>query len=544
MAQVPQISTLDREPALDSLERQRFDCVVIGGGITGAGIAYEAARRGVSVALLEAADFASGTSSRSSKLIHGGLRYLAMGDVMLVREVARERKVIHTVAPHLAEPRWLVVPTHSRRGLLALRAAIGTYEKLGAVEEQDRHENWEAEDLEREEPLIRNSIHPFACVYREWVTEDARLVLANLRAAVGAGAVALNHAPVESIVVEGSRATGVEATCRHSGRRVRVRAACVINAAGPWVDAVRRLEDPGAPPMLHLSKGIHIVLRRERLPARNALILRTSDGRSTFVIPWGEVVYVGTTDTSYDRGAEVWPRISSSDVEYLLEPLPRHLNVEPIKPEEIVAAWAGLRPLVAEPGKKPTDISRRDEIQVGPAGVVTIAGGKLTGYRQMAQRSLEKAVEVAELRLAAPVDGEPPLPGGNFDGDLDRLSARLAANGEISERAASRLVRLYGTETADLLGGGFSPLVPGQPVAAQEIEWAVTHEGAATLEDVIYRRTRLALYEPDARTSAVEPAADRMAQLLGWDEARRNREVEAVRARLAEELAFAGAEGA
>jgi glycerol-3-phosphate dehydrogenase len=296
--------------------------------------------------------------------------------------------------------------------------------------------------------------------------------------------------------------------------------------------------------MLHLSKGIHIAVRPERLPARNILILRTNDGRSIFVIPWGGIVYVGTTDTSYERGAEIWPVITSADVEYLLEPLPRHLNTEPVKPEEIVATWAGLRPLVAEPGKKPVDISRRDEIQIGAAGVVTIAGGKLTGYRQMAQRSLEKAAEIAELRLGPPVGTEPPLPGGAFDGDLDRLCAKLAVEAEIPEGVAARLVRLYGTETTAVLEGGFDPLIPGQAVAKQEIDWAVTHEGAATLEDVVYRRTRVALYEPDARGLAVEPAADRMAELLGWDEARRDREVDAVRALLAEELAFASAEGA
>jgi glycerol-3-phosphate dehydrogenase len=376
------------------------------------------------------------------------------------------------------------------------------------------------------------------------VTEDARLVLANLRAAVREGAVVVNHAPVESILVEGSRATGVEATCRWTDRRIRVRAGCVINAAGPWVDAVRRLEDGDAAPMLSLSKGIHIAVRSERLPARNALILRKNDGRSVFVIPLGKVTYVGTTDTSYEGGARVWPEINAADVAYLLEPLPRHLNVEPIKAEEVVSAWAGLRPLVAEPGKKPTDISRRDELQVGPAGVVTIAGGKLTGYRQMAQRTLEKVAEGTGLALRPPIDEETPLPGGDFDGDLERLSKQLTTERGVPEEVAARLVRLYGNETAAVLGEGFEPLVPGQAVARREIDWAVTHEGAATLEDVIYRRTRVALYEPDARSAAVEPAADRMAELLGWDGARRNREVETVRALLAEELAFARGEGA
>src|SRR5690606_6365007 len=252
----PAVTSADRAAALDALERERFDCVVIGGGITGAGIARAAARAGLAVALLEAADFAAGTSSRSSKLIHGGLRYLAMGDVALVRETALERKHVHRLAPHLAEPSWMLVPARSWAGLLKFRAGLGTYETLGAVAEADRHRNLNAEELARREPLLRRERTPWACVYREYLTDDARLVLANLRDAVRWGARVLNHAPVEAIVVEGGRAGGVEARCVESGRRVRVRAAVVVNAAGPWVEAVRRLEAPGAADLLHLSKGV------------------------------------------------------------------------------------------------------------------------------------------------------------------------------------------------------------------------------------------------------------------------------------------------
>jgi len=218
------LATPERDSVLDRLERERFDCVVIGGGISGAGVAREAALRGLSVALLEAEDFASGTSSRSSKLIHGGLRYLAMGDVGLVRRMARERKQIFRLAPHLAERRWLVLPTRSYAGLLKLRTGVTAYEKLGGVEAEDRHRRWSADDLAREEPVIDRTLYKHACVYREYLTDDAHLVLANLRAAAGDGAALLNHAPVDSIVREAGVATGVEAACRFTGRRVRVRA--------------------------------------------------------------------------------------------------------------------------------------------------------------------------------------------------------------------------------------------------------------------------------------------------------------------------------
>jgi glycerol-3-phosphate dehydrogenase len=533
------ISTPERARTLDSLERERFDVVVIGGGISGAGIAREAALRGASVALLEAADFACGTSSKSSKLIHGGLRYLALGDVTLVRETALERKVIHGLAPHLAEPYWVVVPTHSRAGLMKFRVAINTYEKLGAVETRDRHRNWGRKEIEVEEPLLDTDVFKFACVYREYLTDDARMVLANLRAAVGAGALVLNHARVDRIPVEGGRATGVEAECGLSGRRVRVQARAVINAAGPWVEAVRRLEDASAPPLLVLSKGVHLSIRAERLPVNHMLILYARDGRSIFAIRRGPIVYLGTTDTHYEPGESYWPEITSEDVEYLLEPLPRSLSVEPIKPEEVVGAWAGLRPLISEPGKKTTEISRRDEVLIGPGRVVTVAGGKLTGYRPMARRSLEDAARVAGLRLGPAPEPGPPLAGGDFEGDLDRLAAELRRESGVAEATAARLVRLYGSEAADVAALGSEPLVPGADVIRGEVDWAVAEEGAARVVDVVYRRTRAAYYDPDARNRIAEPVAERMAELLGWDEERRVKEIELTEGRLNAELAFA-----
>jgi len=531
---------VNRSSILDRLERERFDCAVIGGGITGVGIAREAALRGLSVALLEAEDFASGTSSRSSKLIHGGLRYLAMGDVALVRETALERKVIHRLAPHLAEPRWVVVPTRSRTGLMKMRAGITTYEKLGAVADADLHRNWSRDDLETEEPILNRSRFAHACVYREYVTEDARLVLANLRGAVAAGAAVLNHAPVDAILGENHSAEGVEAECALSGRRLRVRARCVINAAGPWVDRVHHLEDPRAPARLHLSKGVHVVLPLERLPVRNIVILNAADRRSIFVIRRGEAVFIGTTDTSYEHGCETWPLIERKDVEYLLAPIARDLSVEPIVPEEVVAAWSGLRPLIAEPGKKAHEISRRDEIWIGARRVVSVAGGKLTGYRPMTRTAVEKAAEVCELQLESPPALEAPLPGGDFDGDLEALSASLEHETGLEPTTARRMVGLYGTEAGEVVGRGADPLLPGASVLSGEVSWAMEVEGAARIEDVLYRRTRAALYEPSLREALVEPIADRMAERLGWDGARREQEIITVKERLTQELAFLG----
>jgi glycerol-3-phosphate dehydrogenase len=532
------ISVTERGRAADALESVRFDLAIIGGGITGAGLAREAALRGLSVVLFEAEDFASGTSSRSSKLIHGGLRYLALGEVALVRESALERKVIHRLAPHLAERRWMVLPVRSRAALLKFRAAITAYEKLGAVERDDLHQNWGVDDLEREEPAVDRAEWRFACAYREYLTDDARLVLANLRAAAGMGARVLNWAPVTAIGLENDRASSVTARCRLTGREIRVEASCIVNAAGAWVEAVRRLEDPAAPSLLHLSKGVHIGIPAARLPVRNLLLLNTDDRRGIFALRRDEIVFIGTTDTTYKRGADLWPRVSRADVEYLLAPLSHYFADGKLLPEDVRTAWAGLRPLVAEPGKAPTDISRKDEILVGRAGVVTIAGGKLTGYRPMALRTLQEVQRALGRPLPEAAEG-PPLPGGDFAGDLGPLADDLARAHGVTFGCALRLARLYGSEAAAVVRLGAESLAPGAPVIAGEVDWAVSHEAAATVEDVLYRRTRAALFEAEARNAIAEPIARRMAALLGWSAEKTGAELASARARLAADLDFA-----
>jgi glycerol-3-phosphate dehydrogenase len=532
------LSTPRREATMDRLERECFDFAVIGGGISGAGVAREASQRGLSVAVIEAEDFSSGTSSRSTKLIHGGLRYLAMGDIALVRTTALERKEIFRLAPHLAVRRWMVVPARSQLGMLKIRAGVTVYEKLGAVERADLHRNWSAADLGREEPAIDHEVFKHACVYREYLTDDAHLVLANLRSAAGRGAAVLNHARVDEIVKQDGLATGVEAECQLSGRRFRVRARCVINAAGPWVEPVRRLEDANAPPLLHLSKGVHIVVRAARLPVSHLILIGTLDRRSVFVIRHGDTVYIGTTDTTYEPGHTVWPEISLADVEYLLEPTSRYFRTDPLRPDDVVGAWAGLRPLIAQPGKKPHEISRRDEVLIGPARVVTMAGGKLTGYRPMARETVEKAARACGLTLREPPAEEEPLPGGDFDGDLGALETALQREFDVSPACAERVVRLYGTEAATIARRGREPLLVGSNVLGAEVDWAVDFEGAATLEDVLYRRIRTSLYTPDCRNESVEPVARRMAARLGWSDERMGAEIERARRRLSADLSF------
>lgn len=516
---------------------ERFDLVVVGGGITGAGVARDAARRGLRVALVEKDDFAAGTSSRSSKLIHGGLRYLAMGDIGLVRETARERKAVHQMAPHLAEPRWLMVPARNRANLLKFRTGISTYEKLGAVDEADRHLTWDRDALAEVEPCLRQDEYPWACAYREYLTDDARLVLAVLRDAVAAGAQVGSRLPVVDMIWEDGGIAGVVSECEVTGDRVGIRADAVVNATGPWVERLAGLEAESAVARLHPSKGIHVVFEAGRLPVRNLVILETPDKRTIFVLPRGDTVAIGTTDTSYRGDQLLWPEIDRSDVEYLLQPVGRYFDIKPLGLDDVVAAWSGIRPLVAQEGKDAAEISRKEEVWVGTGGMITIAGGKLTGFRTMAMTVLDFVAKRLGRSLA-PCPSPDPIPGGDLLSSLDAHAASVAAAAGVERAVADRLVRLYGSETTQVLAMGRQPIVPSGRVVDGEVGWAVAVDGALTLEDLIYRRTRAAWYSPAEREDLLAPAASLMGDLLGWDEARTTAEIDAVRTRYAAELRF------
>ena len=534
---MPTSNALYATTALDRCADETFDLVIVGGGITGAGVARHASLAGLKVALFEANDFASGTSSRSSKLIHGGLRYLAMGDVALVRETALERKSVHQMAAHLAEPQWMVLPVRSRASLLKFRAGIGTYERLGAVAEHERHRNWRANDLAQEEPLLRTDQFPYACAYREYLTDDARLTLAVLRAAAGAGAQVFNYARVERIEAL-SDCTQVRVRSAVNTTEVVVRAKAVVNAAGPWAESLAAADQP-LPKSLHLSRGVHISLPHAKLPLRNMLVLNTKDKRSIFAIPRGRVTYVGTTDTSFEGDADLWPPIERADVDYLLEPLNDHFAIEPLIADDVVAAWAGLRPLIFEPGKAAKEMSRKDEVWVSDSGLITIAGGKLTGFRKMAESVMQEVARVLDTSLTLE-DPLQPLPGGDLD-SVGSRAAELSRQFNVTDAAALRLVRLYGSEAEQLLADNPEPLSRSGDLIAAEVDWAVQVEGAATLEDLLYRRMRSVWYEPADLHELLPSCAQRMADLLHWDEAQRQREIEQVQARVASELAFKAA---
>ncbi len=511
-----------RDALFDALGARTFDVAIIGGGITGAGVARDAAMRGLSVALIEARDFGSGTSSRSSKMIHGGLRYLAMGDVALVREAASERKIVQEIAPHLARETPFVMPARNAAAITRLRAGLWTFEKLGGVPKSRKHEVWSQAELRQREPAVAADDSVGAVVYPEYLTDDARLTLANVRSAAAHGAVVVNYAAAKAIETENGRATAITVAETLPGapeRSARLAAKVIVNAAGPWVDAVRAMEASNAGRRLALAKGIHLVFPKDRLPVERTIIFAAADRRSVFAVPKGETTYLGTTDTFHPT-TEDWPEITAGDADYLLTAAARRFSTPPLTHADIASAWSGVRPLVAEEGKSASETSRKDEVWTGPGGVISIAGGKLTAYRKMAERVADRIEAALGRKPSRSRTDKDALPGG----DLDPAATIRALGGDAV--AAARRVGLYGSEAAGIAPG-----------AAAEAAHAVLHEGALTLEDYWVRRGARAWFDLDPAFPALTEAADAMAPLLGWSPDETRRQIDQCRALRANALA-------
>jgi glycerol-3-phosphate dehydrogenase len=549
MARPPEFSFRTRQQNLERLANETFDLLIIGGGITGAGIARDATLRGLKVALVERRDFAVGTSSRSSKMIHGGLRYLKQGDVGLVMEAANERRVLRRLAPHLARPIKVVVPVHGRSGYATIRAGLWTFDRMARVLKDERNQMLGPDETLALVPNLRRATVYGAGVYYECLTDDARLVMANIRSAAAFGAVAVNYARVTSFLIEGSRLTAAVVHDTVAGSAFPVRAKVIVNAAGPWVDAVRALEGAQEQAKLHLTKGIHVVLPAGRLPVSHIVIMNARDKRSVFVVPHGEVVYLGTTDTDYE-GRYDDPPVLTEDAQYLLDAANEYFDVEPLTLHDIVGAWAGLRPLLHQENKKPTELSRKDEILTGPSGLISIAGGKLTTYRRMAER----IVTLVLTRLQE-TGAEPPqkrgdsdqehLCGGEIDIDVDKFIADLGQRwSPVPTDIVGRLVRLYGGDGERMIEAmAADPTLahrcaPDSAVTLGEVRYAVREEMALTLDDYLERRGRLLLWDVQNGIPVAQAVAQIMGEMLGWDRKRIDAEVAAYRRHVEDVKAF------
>jgi glycerol-3-phosphate dehydrogenase len=522
-----------RRAALAALGGEPFDVLVIGGGINGAGIARDAAMRGLRTAVVERADLASGTSSRSSKLIHGGLRYLEQGHVGLVLEAVRERERLRRLAPHLVRPQEFVFPIYRGGpvGRLTLAAGLWAYDVLAGLRNVRRHRMLGRAAIEVAEPALRRDGLLGAGQYWDCRTDDARLVLETALAAAAEGAVVVSYAGVAGFVKEDGRIVGARVVDRLGGGEVVARARVVVNAAGPWVDRVAALDAP-VPPRLRLTKGVHVVVRRERVGHGAAVVLHAvADRRVMFAIPWGEHSVIGTTDTDHPGGPDVPPTVEPEDVTYLLETVNHYFPDAQLRPADVVSAFAGLRPLVAPRGKaalSPSAVSRGQEVFTSPSGLVSIAGGKLTTYRLIAASVVDRVI--AELRAAGDRrrfgrsrTGEVPLPGGAVPPEAvaaaavsrDGHGVAPALIGHLADRYGSRVEELLRLLSADRSLG--APLVPGLPDPRAEVVEAVEREWALTVEDVMRRRTQVALRARDAGAAAAADVSALMAGPLGWD---------------------------
>ena len=528
MASPLEFSHRTRTQNLATLARETFDLLVIGGGITGAGIARDAALRGLSVALVERRDFACGTSSRSSKLIHGGVRYLAQGDVGLVIEAANERRVVRRLAPHLARPMQMLVPVHSRGGYAKLSVGLLAYDRLAKVSKDERYRMLDRNAALAHEPSLRADRLYGAGLYYEYVTDDARLVMATIKSAAALGAVVTNYIEVSGFVVENGRVTGATIRDALTGADAAVKARVIVNAAGPWVDDVRLLYGHGEARRLHPSKGIHIVVPHTRLSVSRIVVMPTSDNRSVFCVPHDGTVYIGTTDTNY-VGPLDEPRIGLDDVTYLLDAANGTFSVPTLTVSDVVGAWAGLRPLLHEEGKKPTELSRKDEIMVNAGGLISIAGGKLTTFRRMAERigaMVEKHLrEHGQMGAPAP-RGESDtarLVGGDTGDDVAGYAARLQANHPAVPRdVVERLANLYGSEADAIIESmAADPTLrercePSLALTRGEIAYALRSEMVMRLDDFLERRSRLMLFDVDNGLTVVQSVAQTIGAALGW----------------------------
>lgn len=535
MGTVP-FGAAEREAALARMSRSPLEVLVVGGGITGVGVAREAALRGIEVGLVERSDFASGTSGRSSKLIHGGVRYLAQGDFALVREAAEERRILRRLAPHLVQPRPMFLPAYGIGSRTKLRAALWAYERVARIPALERHRILSRDEALAAEPGLAPRGLQGAAVYPENLTDDARLVIAVARAARRAGAWLANYAEVVAISADG-RGVSVSVHDRERNVRILVRCRVLVNASGPWCEAVRALPGALGGRRLHLTKGIHFVVSREDLPVRHMVVLQARDRRAVFAVPRGAVVYVGTTDTDYAAPVEE-PEVRIEDVDYLVEAVRRTFPSSGVRSDRVLSAWAGLRPLLHEEGKAPSELSRRDEILPGPDGTISIAGGKLTTFRAMAER----VVEQVERRLGRHGDPLPSrttvLDGGELPEGVTpesferRLAERYARELSGREDAVARLVLHYGCAAESLLeraaseGTGF---FPASDVLRVEVERAVREEMALRLSDVLDRRLRCLSFCPDRGLGLASEVAAEMARFLGWSEERIAREIDDVR---------------
>jgi len=523
---------MQRDEALTRLKEDKFDILVIGGGATGAGIALDAATRGLKTALVERDDFASGTSSKSTKLIHGGVRYLEQavkgldkGQLHLVKDALKERAVLLKNAPHLTRPLALLTPLYKRFEKPYYRVGLKMYDWLAGKANLFPSKGVNPKKALQLFPMLKSKNLKGGVIYSDGQFDDARMNVAIAMTAFEQGAAIANHVEVKELLKGDGKLCGAHVLDRLSGEEFSIHAQVVINATGPFADSIRKMDDPKAPSMLKVSSGIHIVLdRRFSPPDTGLLIPKTEDGRVLFLLPWLNHTLVGTTDNP--AKVETNPKASEQDIDYILRHIKLYFDL-PIGRQDVLAAWSGLRPLVSNPQKSDTaKLSRDHVIEKSDSGLLSITGGKWTTYRKMALDAVDYAVKIGGLKSGPSKTETTKLVGGRrYKAGLRK---ELAEEFGFSDEVAHHLALAYGGRARDVIEiaqQGYSGLLAmGHPYLEAEVPYVVRHEMAQSAVDVLARRTRLAFLDRQAAIAALPRVVELMAKELAWDEKRRERE--------------------
>jgi glycerol-3-phosphate dehydrogenase len=523
-----------RRASLDRLQQEVFDVLIIGGGITGAGLALDAAVRGLKTALVEKRDFAAGTSSRSTKLIHGGLRYLEQFDFSLVREALIERATLTKIAPHLAEPYPFVIPIYSdsRRNYdhpLKMRAGLFLYDLLAGRYNFARHRRLTREEALKLAPQLDPSGLKGAFLYYDARTNDARLVIEVIKAANERGAAIANYTKVERFIRDSGKIVGAQLSNELSGKRLNAHAKVVINATGVWMEETIRLDGQnvnGLSKTLRPSKGIHLTVSLDRLNVDTAWLIPSLTGhRFYFVVPWEGRVNIGTTDTDYQDDKDS-PQAEAGEVIEILNAINSYFPSAQLAPSDVISAWAGLRPLITDAkAKDTTAISRKEELIETSDGLISIGGGKLTTYRLMAEQGIDLVLRRLGKSAGAQTTVDTPISGGELGrAELEKLTQQISNLENLPIETAKHLGLTYGSNCSklvDLIHEDESlrePLITGLPQIKAEIVYAARSEMAVTLSDALARRTRLAMLAGEEALTCAPVTAALMAKELGWNE--------------------------
>ena len=518
-----ELSPDQRDAAIVSLASEEFDILVIGGGVTGAGAVLDAASRGLKVALVEARDLASGTSSRSSKLIHGGLRYLEQYDFKLVREALHERELmVSSLSPHLVKPVGFLYPLHEKlKDRTYVGAGLALYDVLrGFQRALPWHKHMSQKKIAEIAPSLRQDIVTGAVKYYDAQVDDARHTMTIIRTARRHGAVIATRVEVDQLIRDGKKVVGAEVIDAVSGKKIKVSAKAVVMCAGIWSDEMHAKFGLKPGYGVTMSKGVHIVVPGSAIKSDTGIILKTAVS-VLFLIPWGDKWIVGTTDTPYD-GDRAHPHATSEDVQYILDQANKVLDPQ-LRRDEIIGVYAGLRPLVANAkDSTTTKLSREHTTDRSAPGFVSIAGGKYTTYRVMGKDAIDLAVTDLRRLVNSSCTEKLPLVGADGYFALTQQSAQIAAEFAIEEKSVVHLLNRYGSLISEVLeliteDKKLAQLLdPSLPYLKAEIVYAVTHEGAMSVDDVISRRTRLAFEAPHAGIELAEEVADLIAPYLGW----------------------------